>query len=133
VPFPSIFGPVPEEPILEVWGARPFGYEGVSYVWSIFCGEPTDDDIDQVALWADVGIARDPSIIYRGVVQRKLARVPWTGPHAVEVYLYQYDPQTKVIERGGREGPFMLYGTQQVMERKELKRIRRKMGIQDDA
>ncbi len=61
-------------PVLELWGSRPFGYCGSSFIWTTFRAEPESEDVDDSdgTCWAPLGITGvDPFTYYRAMVVRQ--------------------------------------------------------------
>lgn len=103
-PIPVILRLIPAtvrdgSPVLEVWGARPFGYAGSSIVWTVYRAEPASDDVDDgPAFWAPLGISVDPYIFYRAFVVRQTRQTMNNPPPAPPPTPISYIPQERMVQ-----------------------------------
>ncbi|KAG8882114.1 hypothetical protein FRB97_008680 [Tulasnella sp. 331] len=155
-PIPVILRLIPPTvpdgpPVLEVWGARPFGYAGSSIVWTTYRAEPESDDIDDsISFWAPLGIDIHSFIYYRAFLVRQTQQTTTHAPPAPRPTEIAYVPEDRMIQPvdaallvritsyrpedntnldGHNIGNFWLVGCGRVRDRKDWKRISQKIDI----
>jgi len=144
-------------PILEVWGARPFGYVGERVIWTTFRAEPDSDDIDDDAsFWAPLGIRMNHDEYHRAYLIRPtpvtqdhpppapqlvpLGEVPpnvyvdpryhvQQVPGALLVKTFYWAPEHPMLGNEPKVSTFWLCGCGKVTDKKDLKRIRMKVEV----
>lgn len=88
-------------PILEVWGARPFGYSGETVIWTLFRAEPDSDDIpDDATFWAPLGIQQEHDAYYRAWMIRPTAETfdnPPPAPMALDIFYVKAENQVRPV------------------------------------
>ncbi|KAG9047368.1 hypothetical protein FS837_002474 [Tulasnella sp. UAMH 9824] len=141
-------------PILEVWGARPFGYSGETVIWTLFRAEPESDEVpDDASFWAPLGIQLDHEAYYRAWLVRPTEETfdnPPPAPGPLDIFYVRPENQVQPVpgallvktfiwhpEHPARSfgmdthtiSTFWLLGCGKVTDRKDLKRIHMKVDV----
>ncbi|KAG8934011.1 hypothetical protein FRC03_011317 [Tulasnella sp. 419] len=128
------FVPSPEDdsdapPLTELWGTRPFGFNGLSVAWTILRVEIDDDEVDDPDdLWREAGVnPQELGVWYKAFARRATPNGTPPESNRVLARLWIYDPRNPTAHYPLSIGNFWIYDIARVTNERDLRRISKKV------